>query len=369
MNANGHFEEEDLALYAMHLLAEPEASAVTRRVSESEETRGQLAAVQAKLGAYAAAEVELQEVPEGSLDRLMGRIAQERKVLPMRPAEPEAAAVDLSEPRRGGRRVLPWIGWAVAAAMTVAAGKFYQDRTELHRSLAAQSGQVVHLSADAADVYRQRDALQASLATQTKELDALRSQVAGTAAETSSLRSTIAGQTAKLNDERAATSDQAAKAAEQAALAASVTRERDGLRGTLASQSSEMAQLSSEAARARQVLDALRDPTALRVTLTKPQTKPAPAGRVTYVASRGTLVFLGSNLAPLEPNKVYQLWLMPADGSAPIPAGTFSPDAQGNASVVSEQFARAVAAKAFGVTIENQGGALTPTLPIILAGA
>jgi hypothetical protein len=28
MNSTGHFEEDDLALYAMYLLAEPEASAV-----------------------------------------------------------------------------------------------------------------------------------------------------------------------------------------------------------------------------------------------------------------------------------------------------------------------------------------------------
>ena len=39
MNANGHFEEDDLALYAMHLLAQPEASAIAQRLAESEEAR------------------------------------------------------------------------------------------------------------------------------------------------------------------------------------------------------------------------------------------------------------------------------------------------------------------------------------------
>ncbi len=47
MNGNRYFEDDDLALYAMHLLAEPEASAVTREVAENEETRSRLSAVQA----------------------------------------------------------------------------------------------------------------------------------------------------------------------------------------------------------------------------------------------------------------------------------------------------------------------------------
>jgi len=119
---------------------------------------------------------------------------------------------------------------------------------------------------------------------------------------------------------------------------------------------------------ARQVLDTLTDKTALRVTLTKPKTKAAPVARATYVASRGTLVFLASNLAPLSANKVYQLWLMPADQSKPVPAGTFVPDARGNASIVNTQFLQPVAAKGFSVTIEKEGGSPVPTLPLILAG-
>ena len=368
MNANGHFEEEDLALYAMHLLAEPEASAVRRGLAESEETRRELAEVQARLAAYAETAVELQAVPEGSLDRLLTRIAQEKKVVSMPPVAERAASVPAHR-RPAGARVLPWIGWAVAAGVAIAAGRFYQDRVALHRMLTAQTGQVVHLSADATNVYRQRDELTAKLDAQSRELDQLRSEAAGAAAEASSLRSAVTTQSSKLEEQKAATSQAAAQAANQAALAASVARERDSLRATIAAQASQVADLSTDAAKSREVLEALRDPTALRVTLTKPKSTPAPTGRVTYVASRGTLVFLASNLAPLKANKVYQLWLMPADGSKPIPAGTFSPDAKGSASVVSPQFEHPVAAKAFAVTIENEGGSQTPTLPIILLGA
>ena len=55
-------------------------------------------------------------------------------------------------------------------------------------------------------------------------------------------------------------------------------------------------------------------------------------------------------------------------GKAPVPAGTFQPDQTGYASVVLPTLPPGIAAKAFGVTIENAGGATSPTLPIILAG-
>ncbi len=361
MNATGHFEEDDLALYAMHLLAEPEASTVARYVAESEEGRRRLAEVQAMLTAYAEATVKLQGVPEGSLERLMGRVAQEKKVIDMPGAVPAKAAAPAHRPGISGQ-VLPWIGWAVAAGVTVAAGKLYEDDVALHRMLTVQTGQVVHMSADAMHVYRERNALKTTVAQQAKELEALRTEAAGAKSETAGLRATIAGKTAKLNE-------QMSKAGEQTALAANAAREWDVLRGTVAAQANQVARLTTEATKAQQVLEALTDRTALRVTLTKPKTSAAPTGRATYVASRGTLVFLASNLAALKPNKAYQLWLMPADGSKPVPVSTFAPDAGGNASVVYAQFPRAVAAKGFAVTIENEGGSQTPTLPILLAGS
>ena len=73
-------------------------------------------------------------------------------------------------------------------------------------------------------------------------------------------------------------------------------------------------------------------------------------------------------MARLESAKVYELWLIPADGHAPIPAGTFKPDAQGYASVILPQLPKGVVAGQFGVTVEQEGGSSTPTLPILLAG-
>ena len=117
-------------------------------------------------------------------------------------------------------------------------------------------------------------------------------------------------------------------------------------------------------------MDALTDPKAIRVTLTtKPQPKAAPIGGVTYNPEKGTLVFLASDLDPLQTYKTYELWVIPADGTAPIPAGTFHPDDQRNASVIMPDLPKGVSAKAFGVTIEEEGGAQTPTPPIIMSGS
>ena len=94
-----------------------------------------------------------------------------------------------------------------------------------------------------------------------------------------------------------------------------------------------------------------------------------PMGRVTYVASKGALIFTVINLGPLQPAKTYELWLLPAaEGQKPIPAGTFLPDVRGNASVILPPLPAGVEAKGFGVTMENEGGSTAPTLPIILIG-
>ena len=124
-----------------------------------------------------------------------------------------------------------------------------------------------------------------------------------------------------------------------------------------------------ESRHAQEVLDLLTAPTAQHVLLTAAKASPAPSARAVYLASRGALVLEASNLKPLPADKTYELWVIPANGGAPIPAGLFEPDAAGSASVVMPRIPEGVAARAFGVTVENAGGAATPTLPIVLAGA
>jgi hypothetical protein len=122
-------------------------------------------------------------------------------------------------------------------------------------------------------------------------------------------------------------------------------------------------------ARAQQVLDVLTAPSAKRVLLTAAKAKPEPTGRAVYLADSGGLVFQANDLEKLAENKTYELWVIPADGKAPIPAGLFRPDAAGSASVVLPPLPKGVPAKAFGVTIEKAEGSATPTAPIILVGA
>jgi Anti-sigma-K factor rskA, C-terminal/Putative zinc-finger len=130
----------------------------------------------------------------------------------------------------------------------------------------------------------------------------------------------------------------------------------------------QIAQLSAQAARAQELMDALTSPQAKQVTLTETKQPARPVGHATYLKSSGTLIFVASNLHPVPQNKTYELWLIPANGKAPIPAGLFRPDSAGSASVVLPPLPAGVEAKAFGVTVEEAQGSATPTLPIVMAG-
>jgi anti-sigma-K factor RskA len=160
-------------------------------------------------------------------------------------------------------------------------------------------------------------------------------------------------------------------AAVAALLVLSITlgMKNQSLSRELRQQSTVAALQTASSEHAQEVLDVLTAPAAQRVTLTAAKTHPAPTARAVYVASRGALILQASNLEPLPENKTYELWVIPANGSAPVPAGLFRPDAAGSASLVLPQLPKGIAAKAFGVTIEKASGSDTPTAPIVLSGA
>jgi hypothetical protein len=311
MSESRRISSEDLALFAMQLLPKEEMAEIAEVVANSEEARRELAAIQGDLAVYALT-ADMHSPPAQARERLMKQVAREKKAIPIDRAtrvpeqrateetmgrsgsvfsEPAAAPAesseayykgvrglgsgdDLAEEERPARglvgKVVPWIGWAVAAGLAVVTGNLYHQREDLRGVAVAEASRLDHVTADAAA--------------------------------------------------------------------------------------------------ARQVLDAMTDSSARRVTLIPAgATAPVPTGRATYVASKGTLIFLASNLEPLQPAKTYELWLIPVGGN-PIPAGTFHPDAHGDASVILPPLPKGVEAKAFGVTVEDEGGATTPTMPIILAG-
>lgn len=152
------------------------------------------------------------------------------------------------------------------------------------------------------------------------------------------------------------------------AVAAYLGVQNQNLQQTLNTDRSQIATLAAQASRAQQVLDTLTAPGAQQATLTEGKAAAAPTAHASYVPAKGALVFVATHLKPVPASKTYQLWVIPANGSAPIPAGTFRPDANGSASVVLPPLPIGVPAKVFGVTIENEGGATTPTMPIVLSG-
>lgn len=130
-----------------------------------------------------------------------------------------------------------------------------------------------------------------------------------------------------------------------------------------------IALLTARSNQAQRVMDVLTSRSAQRALLTASSTQAQPTGRAFYLADRGALIFQANNLKQLSEDRAYELWVIPANGTAPIPAGLFRPDPAGNASLVLPPIPSGLSAKAFGVTIEKAEGSATPTLPIVLSGA
>jgi anti-sigma-K factor RskA len=159
-----------------------------------------------------------------------------------------------------------------------------------------------------------------------------------------------------------------AAAAAVVVFALSFWRENLVLRQSLESASSASARSARELEELRRIAAPIVAPEAQRVTLVSAKGPPQPQGKAFYLRNRSSLVFLASNMRALPPQKAYELWLIPVSG-APIPAGVFKPDAHGSASVVNPPLPAGVEAKAFAITVENEAGAATPTMPILMIGA
>jgi hypothetical protein len=130
----------------------------------------------------------------------------------------------------------------------------------------------------------------------------------------------------------------------------------------------DLARTNTELAEAKMVRDLLHAPDAWPLTLVSKKTPPQPQIKAVYSKQQGSLLLMASNLARLPENKIYELWLLPADGSAPMPAGWFKPDGKGNG-MMFHKMPAGVIAKGFAVTIEPAGGSQTPTMPIVMEPA
>jgi hypothetical protein len=131
--------------------------------------------------------------------------------------------------------------------------------------------------------------------------------------------------------------------------------------------SARVSEQTAELEKARAIANAITDPAGQHFTLVSVKTPAQPQGKAFYLRNRSTLLFVANNMPQLPPQKAYELWLIPLQG-APIPAGVFKPDAKGNATVVNPPLPGQMEAKAFAITVENEAGATTPTMPIVMMG-
>src|SRR5580698_10556580 len=159
-----------------------------------------------------------------------------------------------------------------------------------------------------------------------------------------------------------------AAAAAVIVFAASLWKENLALRQSLASASAQAVQSTRELEELRRVAAPIMAPEAQRITLVAMKTSAQPQGKAFYLRNRSNLVFVANNMPLLPAQKAYELWLIPMQG-APVPAGMFKPDAHGSATVVNPPLPAGMEAKAFAITIENESGASTPTMPIVMMGA
>ncbi|HWJ17525.1 MAG TPA: anti-sigma factor [Geobacterales bacterium] len=150
-------------------------------------------------------------------------------------------------------------------------------------------------------------------------------------------------------------------------FAASLWKENAALKQSLASASAQAAQSTRELDDLRRIAAPLMAPEAQRVTLVAMKTPAQPQGKAFYLRNRSSLLFVANNMPSLPPQKAYELWLIPMQGG-PIPAGMFKPDAHGSATVVNPPLPAGMEAKAFAITVENEAGATTPTMPIVMMG-
>jgi anti-sigma-K factor RskA len=139
-------------------------------------------------------------------------------------------------------------------------------------------------------------------------------------------------------------------------LGIGLLRQNSTLQQALASLRAQFIDQGSKLERANQIVATLLDPDATKIELVAVGNKPQPRGKAIYQRRSRNLIFFASNLPPLPAEKIYELWLFPANGGAPIAAGLFKPDARGSATVVNPPLPEGVEAKNFAVTLEPESG-------------
>lgn len=117
--------------------------------------------------------------------------------------------------------------------------------------------------------------------------------------------------------------------------------------------------------RAQSAMGVFAAPDVARIDLAGQPVAQAARARALWSRARG-MVFTVSNLPPLAPGRVYQVWVVTAQ--APVSAGLLTPDASGGGSVYFETPVDILPPTAVAVTLEPAGGVPAPTGAMYLVG-
>lgn len=140
------------------------------------------------------------------------------------------------------------------------------------------------------------------------------------------------------------------------------------LRGQVNAAQGNAAQLQVQLQHANEIVDVLNSPNSVHVVLTETREPTHAVGQLSWLASKGALVFMAGGLKPLPADKTYELWLIPTLGKAPVPAGLFRPNADHGATVVMPPVPADTRVDRFMVTEEPAHGSETPSFPIVMQG-
>ncbi|WP_263379372.1 anti-sigma factor [Granulicella paludicola] len=307
MNTTNHISQDDLLLFALQFMSAPEAAKAHEHVLTCDDCHRQLAWIQGDLATYAMT-AEVHMPPVAARERLMRSIAQDK--LQSSKTQDEAPG----KRTNGSSKLMTMPAAETAATAEVVSGAEDAQRENVR-------------SFDSAPVRRKIG-------------------VIGWAGWAVAATAIVAG---GLQYQRS-----------------------ENLRDQLAANQAELTQVSKQAAQASLVMETLTDTNTKQVSLALPSTTAptaVPEAHASYLGRKGSLVFVANHLNQLTADKTYELWLIPTGkGAAPIPAGTFRPDADGRAHLVMASLPKGVDVAAFGVTVEPDGGSSAPTMPIVLVG-
>ena len=121
-----------------------------------------------------------------------------------------------------------------------------------------------------------------------------------------------------------------------------------------------------ELTRLNEAFAILNTPGTVQATFGNEAAQP-PKGKVFVSPSQGILL-IASNLPPAPAGKIYEMWRVPKAGN-PVPAGVFQSESDGTAVHVLRGAVDIPSLAAVAVTLENEGGATEPTMPLVFAAS